>query len=174
MQPPLKPLSILLRSLPDSVHSELLSRLFNHLLQGQYMAEQLIDLDGKRLAIRINDTRNELLFRIQRNQLKRQPKTTSAQPWDVRISGTLHDFWLLASRSEDPDTLFFNRTLAIEGETEAGLYMKNLLDGMDFDLQLHLNAVLGERLGRRMGKMLEQSKLQQRLGFFRGDLRPVH
>lgn len=165
MQPPLKPLSILLRSLPDSVHSELLSRLFNHLLRGQYMAEQLIDLDGKCLAIRIKDTGNELLFRIQRNQLKRQPKTTAPQPWDVRISGTLHDFWQLASRREDPDTLFFNRSLAIEGETEAGLYMKNLLDGMDFDMQLHLDAVLGKRLGSNVGKMLTQSGLQQRLGF---------
>ncbi|MEN8171151.1 MAG: SCP2 sterol-binding domain-containing protein [Pseudomonadota bacterium] len=164
MKPPLKSLSILLRGLPDSVHSELLSRLFNHLLRGQYMVDQLHDLDGKRLAIRIKDTRNELLFRIQGNQLKRQPKTTSAQPWDVRISGTLDDFWKLASRSEDPDTLFFNRSLAIEGETEAGLYLKNLLDGMDFDLQMHLDAVMGKRLGANVGKLMNQSGLQQRLG----------
>ena len=164
MKAPLKPLSILLRSLPDSVHSELLSRLFNHLLRGQYMADQLHDLDGKRLAIRIKDTRTELLFRIQGNQLKRQPKS-SAQAWDVRISGNLKDFWLLASRKEDPDTLFFNRSLAIEGETEAGLYLKNLLDAMDFDLQMHLDAVLGRNMGHSLGRALNRSGLQQRLGF---------
>jgi predicted lipid carrier protein YhbT len=164
MQAPIKPLSLLLRGLPDSVHSELLSRLFNHLLRGQYMVDQLRDLDGKRLAIRIKDTRNELLFRIQGNQIKRQPKTTAPQSWDVRISGNLNDFWQLASRSEDPDTLFFHRRLAIEGETEAGLYLKNLLDGMDFDLQLHLEAVLGKRLGNNVGRALSQSGLQQRLG----------
>lgn len=164
MQAPIKPLSLLLRGLPDSVHSELLSRLFNHLLRGQYMVDQLRDLDGKRLAIRIKDTRNELLFRIQGNQIKRQPKTTAPQSWDVRISGNLNDFWQLASRSEDPDTLFFHRRLAIEGETEAGLYLKNLLDGMDFDLQLHLEAVLGKRLGTNVGRALNQSGLQQRLG----------
>lgn len=164
MKAPLKPLSILLRSLPDSVHSELLSRLFNHLLRGQYMAEQLHDLDGKRLAIRIKDTRTELLFRIQGNQLKRQPKS-SAQAWDVRISGKLGDFWQLASRCEDPDTLFFNRSLAIEGETEAGLYLKNLLDGLDFDLQMHLDAVLGKSVGHTLGRVLNRSGLQQRLGF---------
>ena len=164
MQAPLKPLSILLRTLPDSVHSELLSRLFNHLLRGQFMVEQLHDLDGKRLAILIKDTRTELLFRIQGNQLKRQAKTNS-QPWDVRISGNLADFWQLASRKEDPDTLFFNRSLAIEGETEAGLYLKNLLDGMDFDLQLHLDAVLGKSMANNVGRALNRSGLQQRLGF---------
>lgn len=164
MKAPLKPLSILLRALPNSVHSELLSRLFNHLLRGQYMTDQLYDLDGKCLAIRIEDTRTELLFRIQGNQLKRQAKT-SAQVWDVRISGKLNDFWQLASRSEDPDTLFFNRSLAIEGETEAGLYLKNLLDGMDFDLQMHLDAVLGKSVGHNVGRALNRSGLQQRLGF---------
>jgi predicted lipid carrier protein YhbT len=128
------------------------------------MVDQLRDLDGKRLAIRIKETRNELLFRIQGNQIKRQPKTTAPQSWDVRISGNLNDFWQLASRSEDPDTLFFHRRLAIEGETEAGLYLKNLLDGMDFDLQLHLEAVLGKRLGNNVGRALSQSGLQQRLG----------
>lgn len=163
MKAPLIPLSLLLRSLPDSVHSELLSRLFNHLLRGQYMVDQLHDLDGKRLAIGIKDTRTELLFRIQGNQLKRQPKTT-AQAWDVRISGNLNDFWQLASRSEDPDTLFFHRRLAIEGETEAGLYLKNMLDGMDFDLQMHLDAVLGKRLAAKLGGLINRSGLQQRLG----------
>lgn len=162
MKPPIGPLSLLLRTLPDSVHSELLSRLFNHLLRGQYIAEQLYDLDGKRLAIKIHDTRTELLFRIQGNQLKRQPKT-SANAWDVRISGKLDAFWQLASRSEDPDTLFFNRTLAIEGETEAGLYLKNLLDAMDFDLQLHLDAILGKRLGKSAGQRLKQSGLLNRI-----------
>lgn len=163
MKAPLLPLSLLLRSLPDSIHSELLSRFFNHLLRGQYMAEQLHDLDGKRLAIQIKDTRTQLLFRIQGNQLRRQSKGGS-QPWDVRISGNLDAFWQLASRKEDPDTLFFNRTLAIEGETEAGLYLKNLLDAMDFDLQLHLDAVLGRRLGNNIGRALSRSGLQQRLG----------
>ncbi len=157
MKPPLKPLSLLLRALPDSVHSELLSRLFNHLLRGQYMADQLHDLDAKRLAIRIKDTRTELLFRIQGNQLKRQPRRGSSQQWDVRISGNLADFWKLASRNEDPDTLFFNRSLAIEGETEAGLYLKNLLDALDFDLQRHLQVVLGAKAGGELARLLERS-----------------
>jgi predicted lipid carrier protein YhbT len=163
MNPPLKPLSLLLRTLPNGLHSELISRLLSHLLKGQYMAEQLVDLDGKRLGIGINDTRTELLFRIEGKRIVRQPPQPNAPSWDVRISGNLADFWLLASRKEDPDTLFFNRTLAIEGETEAGLYLKNLLDALEFDSQAHLDAVLGKRLGAMAGKLLSRSGIEAEL-----------
>jgi predicted lipid carrier protein YhbT len=159
MQPPLKPLSVLLRSMPGSVHSELLSRLFNHLLQGQYMREQLDDLEGKRLVIRITDAKRELGFLIKGRRLRR----SHAGSWDVRISGKLESFWLLASRAEDPDTLFFNRTLALEGETEAGLYLKNLLDGFDFDSQAHFDAVFGKRIGGILGKMAQKAPARMKL-----------
>ncbi len=163
MKAPLKPLSLLLRTLPNALHSELLSRLLSHLLRGQYLAEQLIDLDGKRLAIGITDTRTELLFRIAGKRIVRQSRGSSAQPWDVRISGALADFWLLASRKEDPDTLFFKRTLTIEGETEAGLYLKNLLDALEFDSQAHLEDVLGKRLGRTVNTLLQRSGIESGL-----------
>jgi predicted lipid carrier protein YhbT len=39
----------------------------------------------------------------------------------------------LVSRQEDPDTLFFLRRLMIEGDTELGLAVKNLLDSRDPD-----------------------------------------
>lgn len=146
-------LGMLLRGLPDRVHSELLSRLFNHLLKGQYLAEQLGELEGKRLAIGIRDCRSQLLFVIKQNRLQALP---GKEEWDVRISGDLAEFWLLASRREDPDTLFFNRRLSIEGETEAGLHIKNLLDGMDFDLDAHLEAVAGKTLARRLAPMLRR------------------
>ena len=40
---------------------------------------------------------------------------------------------LIAARKEDPDTLFFQRRLRIEGDTELGLYVKNLMDAIDLD-----------------------------------------
>lgn len=42
-------------------------------------------------------------------------------------------FLQLATRQEDPDTLFFNRTLVVEGDTELGLIVKNLLDSIELD-----------------------------------------
>lgn len=50
---------------------------------------------------------------------------------DVAIRAGLKDFHALACRAEDPDTLFFQRRLLIEGDTALGLGIKNLLDAID-------------------------------------------
>jgi predicted lipid carrier protein YhbT len=52
---------------------------------------------------------------------------------DVSFSGAANEFILIAGRKEDPDTLFFQRRLSIQGDTELGLEIKNLLDNLDFD-----------------------------------------
>jgi predicted lipid carrier protein YhbT len=38
----------------------------------------------------------------------------------------------LAARAEDPDTLFFQRRVSFEGETETGLAIKNALDALEW------------------------------------------
>ena len=53
---------------------------------------------------------------------------------DLVIRATLHDFAQLAARKEDPDTLFFNRRLVMEGDTELGLLIKNTLDAIGHPL----------------------------------------
>jgi len=50
---------------------------------------------------------------------------------DLTLSASAHDFIKLARREEDPDTLFFNRRLAMEGDTELGLLVKNTIDAID-------------------------------------------
>ena len=52
---------------------------------------------------------------------------------DVCSSGTANDLILIAGRKEDPDSLFFQRKLKIEGDTELGLEVKNLMDSLDLD-----------------------------------------
>ncbi|MGF1699647.1 SCP2 domain-containing protein [Photobacterium makurazakiensis] len=52
---------------------------------------------------------------------------------DVSFSGECNDLVLIAARKEDPDTLFFQRRLRIEGDTELGLEVKNLMDSIDLD-----------------------------------------
>ncbi len=168
--PPLPewPLSVLLRTLPDSAHVEILSRLFNHLLRGQRIAERLPELNGKRICLTFTDTRSTLHFRIEQGCFRRQSASAhDSHAWDVRISGTLHDFLLLATRREDPDTLFFNRRLNIEGDTETGLHVKNLLDALDYDMQAHLDAVLGVRFGRLASEVLRRSGVERLLSSLR-------
>jgi predicted lipid carrier protein YhbT len=52
---------------------------------------------------------------------------------DVCFSATGDDLILIAGRKQDPDTLFFQRRLKIEGDTELGLEVKNLIDALDIE-----------------------------------------
>jgi len=68
---------------------------------------------------------------------------------DVTIRASLRDYLALALRREDPDTLFFTRRLAIEGDTELGLVVKNTLDAVDWDALPAPLAQLSARLARK-------------------------
>ena len=52
---------------------------------------------------------------------------------DVSFSASGDDLILIAGRKQDPDTLFFQRRLKIEGDTELGLEVKNLIDAIDLE-----------------------------------------
>ena len=52
---------------------------------------------------------------------------------DVSFSADASDLLLIAARKQDPDTLFFQRRLVIEGDTELGLYVKNLMDAIELE-----------------------------------------
>jgi predicted lipid carrier protein YhbT len=72
---------------------------------------------------------------------------------DLTISASAHDFVLLAQRKEDPDTLFFSRRLAMEGDTELGLMVKNTIDAIElpvFDPQQFAPAKVLGRLRERV------------------------
>lgn len=132
-----------LKLIPDAVHAEMLTRVFNHLLRGQSIAGRLPEINGKTVCIHVTDASSEIYFRIERGLL--QPASRGHS--DVRISGTVEDFWQLATRREDPDTLFFSRRLCIEGDTDTGVHVKNLLDALDYDWEAHFRDVFGQTLG---------------------------
>ena len=104
-------------------------------MRGQTLAA----LNGKTVGLNITDAPTLLRFRIENGGLVRHAGTAS----DVTIRGALEEFWRLATRTEDPDTLFFSRRLAIEGDTETGLHVKNLLDALDYDIEAHVRDVRG-------------------------------
>jgi hypothetical protein len=51
---------------------------------------------------------------------------------DLHFTAPLSAYLQMVSRQEDPDTLFFNRSLSIEGDTELGLRVKNMLDALEW------------------------------------------
>ncbi len=83
-------------------------------------------LAGRRYAVRVTDVGLSVCFAVTWHGFSADP----GKP-DVTFSATARDFLLLLFRREDPDTLFFSRRLMIEGDTELGLTVKNLLDAVD-------------------------------------------
>jgi predicted lipid carrier protein YhbT len=137
------PLKLPLRMIPGRVHAELFTRVFNHVMRGQSFTQRLPALDGKVVRIDIHDAPTQVDFMILGSRIV----PAKGQAPDVTIRGGIEDFWQLAARAEDPDTLFFNRRLSIEGDTDTGLHVKNLLDALDYDFDAHVRAVLGDTFG---------------------------
>ena len=159
MNPLLLPLQLPFRIAPDRLHAIVLSRCFNHLLRGQALAERLDEIEGKSIRIHIRDADARIDFRIHDRRL--EPATQGGP--DVTIGGDFHAFWQLATVQEDPDTLFFNRSLSIEGETETGVHIKNLLDALEYDWDAHFDAVLfpalagvAKQLRQRVCRLIEK------------------
>ncbi|MGZ0714225.1 ubiquinone anaerobic biosynthesis accessory factor UbiT [Pseudomonas palleroniana] len=120
----------LIRRVPFEVQRLALEQALNRCL-----AEPLRDggfdlLRGRWLCLRIPDLRLCWYLTLRRDGLRIAQQATA----QVTIHGNWREFLLLASRQEDPDTLFFRRRLVIEGDTELGLGLKNLIDSLDPDV----------------------------------------
>lgn len=104
-----------------------------HVLRWQFRAAlaegDLAFLAGRWLKIEVSDLGLQWYMTIEGDRLKVSRQATA----DVSFCGNANDLILIAARKEDPDTLFFQRRLRIEGDTELGLYVKNLMDSIDLD-----------------------------------------
>jgi len=89
-------------------------------------------LQGKWLKIEITDLDLTWWLSFAQNQLIMADKNEDIIE-DVSFSATGDDLVLIAGRKQDPDTLFFQRRLKIEGDTELGLEVKNLIDAIDIE-----------------------------------------
>lgn len=101
----------------------------------QIFAEPLADnafeaLEGNWMRLEVADLKLAWCLSCDRKKLR----IAEEAPVQVTIRGNWREFLLLASRQEDPDTLFFRRRLVIEGDTELGLSIKNLIDSLDPDM----------------------------------------
>jgi predicted lipid carrier protein YhbT len=93
-------------------------------------------LQGKWLKIAITDLELTWWLSFNNNKLvmaSKEEMLANNHNDDVSFSATGEDLVLIAGRKQDPDTLFFQRRLKIEGDTELGLEVKNLIDAIDID-----------------------------------------
>lgn len=124
-----KPLSQLLLHLPQLPPSMLLATLLNMALGEAGLMAIPPALTGRQLRLVVTDAGLELTL-ILTAQGFVPPNIPALQP-DVIIKAAKRDFLDMATRTVDSDTLFFNRRLVMEGDTELGLLVRNLLDAVD-------------------------------------------
>lgn len=101
----------------------------NQLLRKEVLPADMTLLAGKQFEIVIDDL--GLVINFTANEQKFIVSHYQDEP-DLRFIAEMIDFSKMMLRKEDPDTLFFNRKLQIEGDTELGLIVKNLLDSIDW------------------------------------------
>ena len=117
--------------LPQWPHAVALTTGLNAIVKMKLLPDDsLALLEANNFLIDVLDTGGQAAFTF-RDGLFR-PLFKAPETPDLAFRANLSAFLQLAARQEDPDTLFFNRTLSIEGDTELGLIVKNMLDAMEW------------------------------------------
>lgn len=120
-----------LKIMPKWLKLQLLDKALNHFFKESIEEGELDFLEGKIFKIIVGDLDYSTSISLNQNKIQVMSMTDYA---DVTLRSDFNPLILLISRKEDPDTLFFNRTLSIEGNTALVLEIKNWLDSLDFDL----------------------------------------
>jgi predicted lipid carrier protein YhbT/chorismate mutase len=128
--PPPRLLALPLRAVPDAWQRRLLESVSRRVLQAPLRAGKLAFLADRRIAIEVTDLDLRWVLTAQADRLG---TCAGDAPADAAVRGRALEFLLLASRLEDADTLFFQRRLALTGDTELGLTARNLLDQLPWE-----------------------------------------
>lgn len=128
------------RVIPYEVQKRVLTVVLNQAFRQPLNDGELDFLEDAKVRIRVTDLNIDWLIDVGADRFVPVERELDE---DVSISGESRDFLLLATRRADPDTLFFQRKIRIEGDTELGLGVKNMMDGMDWeDLPIPLRKLL--------------------------------
>ena len=115
------------RCAPKAAQASVLQFALNQFFRPELKAGELDFLSGKTLVVQVADI--ALQFAISLNGSRLAVQLDSPQQ-DILLKAELSDFVAMISNTADPDTLFFRRRLQMLGDTELGLYCKNLLDSI--------------------------------------------
>lgn len=113
---------------PVGLHSAGIALALNQIFARALADGELDFLAGRVLRVEVHDARTAFRLTLEGGRLVPAAAGRSA---DLTVGGTVYDLLLLATGREDPDTLFFQRRLTLDGSTELGLFVKNFLNGQD-------------------------------------------
>lgn len=124
-----KPLARLLGALPCRPASQAFVTVANLVAWPTLRDLDWSGINGRRFCVLMKDTGLKFYFSVRDQGFRSECEGPAA----VTFTATAQDFARLSLRREDPDTLFFNRRLVIEGDTDLGLQVKNLLDTVELE-----------------------------------------
>ncbi|WON77335.1 SCP2 domain-containing protein [Serratia sp. UGAL515B_01] len=122
-------LRVPLKFTPFALQRRLLEQVLSWQFRQALADGDLAFLESRWLKIEVRDLELQWFMTVENDKLVVSQQAEA----DVSFSGEANDLILIAARKQDPDTLFFQRRLQIEGDTELGLYVKNLMDAIDLD-----------------------------------------
>jgi predicted lipid carrier protein YhbT len=122
-------LSVPVKLTPFAIKRQVLEQVLRWQFQQALADGELEFLEGRWLSIQVRDIGLTWYTSVDSGQLIVRESADA----DVSFSADASDLLMIAARKQDPDTLFFQRRLAIEGDTELGLYVKNLMDAIELE-----------------------------------------
>jgi O2-independent ubiquinone biosynthesis accessory factor UbiT len=111
--------------LPQFPHSVLLAAAANLFLRGVFAPEEEAFVEGCVVRLAVRDAGIRASLRLAGRGIL---PCGDGVPADVTVTADARAFALLALGRADPDALFFERRLVIEGNTELALTVRNALD----------------------------------------------
>jgi predicted lipid carrier protein YhbT len=121
------PVHKVVEKLPIEPPSLALATLLNQLLLPRLDADTRRALGGRCVEIHVKDAGVRARLQLGRRGFVPSPRHAHVA---LRISAPAASYWRLASGKEDADTLFFERALSMQGDTEFALLVKNTLDAI--------------------------------------------
>jgi O2-independent ubiquinone biosynthesis accessory factor UbiT len=146
--------------IPSPLKVTAITRAMNTIFAVPLEAGELDFLAQRVMNILVADAKLSFSLRLDQDKLQAGDAAADA---DLTIEGNIYTFLLLATRKEDPDTLFFRRQLKTSGDTELGLNVKNFLAGLEpdalpghlfIDPILHKSLALADRIDEIRGRLL--------------------
>ena len=124
-------LSVPVKLAPFALKRQVLEQVLSWQFRQALQDGELAFLEGRWLSIDVHDIGLRWFTSVENDQLIVRESADADVSFSASASAS--DLLMIAARKQDPDTLFFQRRLVIEGDTELGLYVKNLMDAIELE-----------------------------------------
>ncbi len=122
------PLAKPLGLMPERVQGIVAAQVLNRAFARERVEGELEFLLGKSVRVEVEDAGTAFCVGLTPGGFK---AVSAHSAPDLSVAGTPYASLLLITGREDPDTLFFQRRLRMQGDTELGVYLKNFLASVD-------------------------------------------